>query len=102
MVANGNALSTSVLAGEQPVGQAGTIVAIGVLVQAGSDTLDRVQLFVNGLIVFDSGTGLGITVGLSYISAPGVAVLATNRVELRAFKAGVIGTMALRARLVVQ
>lgn len=100
MVANGLSTDQSVTKGEHAAGLAGNLDSVAVLVQvAAGDTLDQVQVFVNGVSAYDSGTGLALTQGQSHIAALVVAVVAADRVEVRAFKAGTAAIMQLRAKV---
>lgn len=102
MVANGDLGNPSVAIGELPAGAAGTVVALTVLVEefAPGDTLDLVELVVNGVVAFTSGAGLGLTT--FYAAAPAVAVLAADRLQVNAYKLGAAGIMRLRATAEVE
>ena len=104
MVANGDSTNPSIVDGEHAAGQAGTVDRIAVLVQiaSGTDTLDQVTLAQNGVVVYNSGAGLGFTQGQSHIAVPAIVVVATDRLELRAFKLGTSGIMRLRGKVGLQ
>lgn len=100
MVANGETGDQSTVKPEHAAAVAGTCDGLTVLVQnsVGGDTLNQVQLAVNGIVVYDSGGGLGLVAGQSHSANPVVAVVATDRLALRVFKAGVAGVMDLRGK----
>jgi len=55
---------------------------------AGTDTLDRVEILVNGAVQFDSGAGLGIGHQQTYAQEIGVAVEREDEIALRVYKLG--------------
>lgn len=104
MVANGSPGDQSSVKPEHAAAVAGTCDTLSVLVQnsSGGDTLDRVQLAVNGAVLHDSGPGLGLAAGGSYNVNPALAgIVATDRLAVRVFKAGVAALMDLRAKVSV-
>ena len=99
MVAGGDGDNPSAILGEHGAPLNVTLDQVTVLVDsfAAGDTLDQVQVAVNGAVLYDSGAGLGVTT--FHQAALALAVVAGDRIEVRAFKAGVNGIMRLRGKV---
>lgn len=93
MTANGrNTAIASGEADEWPVPLVGAIDAVYVYQQSfivNPDSLDRVRILVNGVSVFDSGTGLGITHRQRFFAGNlSIAVSVGDRIQLEVTKTG--------------
>lgn len=106
MEANGDGTSTrtGVLAGTHGMARDGIVRHLTVNVESavGGDTLDQVTVVWNGsTTIYDSGTGLGIAANASHRATINDWRGARD-LEVRAFKSGTVGTMALTATLTIQ
>jgi hypothetical protein len=93
LTANGNALDNSIVNGLHMTPATGTIYRLVIFFDGtAGDTLDQVTIRRNGITVWNSGTGVGLTPGNVLATPVSIAVVGgTDTIEVQAKKLGTNG-----------